>query len=174
GKAGRTLRDAARVPGGLWLVSRLSGLRAFRRAPNGWGAMSKRPVPDAVMDGWFAPVRADRLIRRDLRKYLLSVPPRETLLAWSEAMRGYPDPVLVVWAAEDELMPREHGPRLAALFPDARLVEIDDSRTLIPIDRPDALADEIARFVGNGTVVQPLYPRDRGREDRPDRWTPSR
>ncbi|GIG63962.1 alpha/beta fold hydrolase [Phytomonospora endophytica] len=174
GKAGRTLRDAARVPGGLWLLSRLSGMRAFRRAPNGWGAMSRRPIPDATMDAWFAPMRAHRLVRRDLRKYLLSVPSRETLLAWSEAMRGYADPVLIVWAAEDELMPPEHGPRLAGLFPDARLVELDDCRTLIPIDRPEALAAEIARFVGNGTVVQPLYPRDRGREDRPDRRTPSR
>ncbi|MEV0644538.1 alpha/beta hydrolase [Phytomonospora sp. NPDC050363] len=174
GTPGRTLRAAARVPGGLWLLSRLSGSRAYRRAPNGWGAMSKRSVPAAMMDAWFAPSRQSPLVRRDLRKYLLSVPPRETLLAWSEAMRGYADPVLVVWAAEDRLMPREHGRLLTELFADARLVELDDCRTLIPLDRPEALAGEIVRFVGNGTVVQPLYHRDRGGEDQPERRRPAR
>ena len=37
-------------------------------------------------------------------------------------------------------MPREHGPRLAEAFPDGRLVEIDDSYTLVPIDQPAVLA----------------------------------
>jgi pimeloyl-ACP methyl ester carboxylesterase len=56
-------------------------------------------------------------------------------------------PALVVWAAEDRLMPPEHGRRLAELLPDARLVEIDDSYTLIPEDQPGELARSIREFV---------------------------
>jgi pimeloyl-ACP methyl ester carboxylesterase len=44
-------------------------------------------------------------------------------------------------------MPPEHGRRLASLFPDARLVEIPDSYTLIPEDQPSALAQAIHQFV---------------------------
>jgi pimeloyl-ACP methyl ester carboxylesterase len=46
-------------------------------------------------------------------------------------------------------MPMAAGRRLAAAFPDSRFIEIPDSRTLIPIDQPRALAGAIATFVGN-------------------------
>jgi pimeloyl-ACP methyl ester carboxylesterase len=41
------------------------------------------------------------------------------------------------------------GRRLAASFPNSRFVEIPDSRTLIPVDQPRALADAIAAFVSD-------------------------
>ncbi|HEX7059278.1 MAG TPA: hypothetical protein VF176_05445 [Solirubrobacterales bacterium] len=44
-------------------------------------------------------------------------------------------------------MPNEHGRKLAADFPNGRLVEIDESYTLIPIDQPTRLADAIREFV---------------------------
>ena len=44
-------------------------------------------------------------------------------------------------------MPRAHGPRLAALFPKAQLVEVDNSYTVVPMDRPELLAVELTRFV---------------------------
>jgi len=53
-----------------------------------------------------------------------------------------------VWAAQDRVMPPEHGRRLADLLPDARLVEIEDSYTLVPLDQPARLATEIRRFLG--------------------------
>ncbi|MFD1933663.1 alpha/beta fold hydrolase [Nonomuraea mangrovi] len=148
GLPGRLIELAARTPGGLWLTTRMLGLRSFRRAPGGWGWMSKRPVPDEVMDRWFGPVRASRAIRRDLAKYAVSVPPRRVLLDWAEGLRSFKGPVLVAWAVEDRLMPRDHGPRLVALFEDARLVEIEDSYTLIPEDQPGVLARAIEEFVG--------------------------
>jgi hypothetical protein len=46
-------------------------------------------------------------------------------------------------------MPLRSGRQLAASFPDSRFVEIPDSRTLLPIDQPQALADTIAAFVSN-------------------------
>jgi pimeloyl-ACP methyl ester carboxylesterase len=80
-------------------------------------------------------------------RYGLSIPDRRTLLRWAEEMRSYDGPVLVVWATEDRLMPRDHGRRLAGLFTDAKLVEIEDSYTLIPEDQPERLARELREFL---------------------------
>jgi pimeloyl-ACP methyl ester carboxylesterase len=44
-------------------------------------------------------------------------------------------------------MPPEHGRRLADLLPQASLVEIADSYTLIPLDQPTTLASTIERFI---------------------------
>ena len=43
-------------------------------------------------------------------------------------------------------MPPEHGRRLAELLPQGRLVEVDDSYTLIPLDQPARLAQIIRDF----------------------------
>ena len=43
-------------------------------------------------------------------------------------------------------MPPEHGRRLAELLPHARLVEIPDSYTLIPLDQPAALTEVMREF----------------------------
>ena len=59
---------------------------------------------------------------------------------------GGPGPVLIAWAREDKVMPLEHGRRLAELFP-RRLVEIDDSYTLLTQDRPVVLAAAIRIFL---------------------------
>jgi len=48
-------------------------------------------------------------------------------------------------------MPRAHGPRLAALYPAGRLVEIADSSTLVPEDQPERLAEAILTFLGDPT-----------------------
>jgi hypothetical protein len=45
-------------------------------------------------------------------------------------------------------MPREHGSRLAASLPVGQLVEVEDSYTLIPLDRPARLAEVIGEFTG--------------------------
>jgi pimeloyl-ACP methyl ester carboxylesterase len=107
--------------------------------------MIKRPVPDEVMDGWLRPALTQREVRRDLLKYLRTVDKRDTLQA-AERLRSFERPALVVWAEEDRVMPPEHG-RLAELLPRGRLIEIDDSYTLIPEDRPVELSRVIQDFV---------------------------
>jgi pimeloyl-ACP methyl ester carboxylesterase len=150
GLAGKMIRVAASVPGGIYMAMQLLRLNAARRAPGGWGWMTKRPAPREVMDTWFRPAQTDAGVRRDLARYAHSVPDRATLLRWADQMRSFTGPVLIVWATQDRLMPREHGPRLAELFPDARLVEIDDSYTLIPEDQPERLVSAIREFLTKG------------------------
>ncbi|SEC35955.1 alpha/beta fold hydrolase [Rhodococcus koreensis] len=152
GIPGRAIGLAVAVPGGLALTMQALRFRAMRRAPAAWGWMSKRPVPKPVMDGWFRPATTDRRVRRDLRKYTTSLPPKSTLREWAEANRRFDRPVLVLWAVEDKVMPRDHGRRLAELYPHARLREVEDSYTLMPEDRPDVVAEAIRAFAASPPV----------------------
>jgi pimeloyl-ACP methyl ester carboxylesterase len=146
--AAKLLPYLGRVPGGLALALGPLRFDALRRLPMTYGPLSKRPVPREVMDRWFAPIVQQREIRRDLRKYVISAADgRRRLLEAAERLRGFERPALVAWAREDKLMPREHGPRLAALLPQGRLEEIEDSYTLIPEDQPERLARELREFV---------------------------
>jgi pimeloyl-ACP methyl ester carboxylesterase len=139
--AARLLPYIARVPGGIDAMLLPLRVDRLRRLPLTYGPLSKRPVPREVMDRWFAPAIEQRDVRRDLRKYVVDAARgRRDLLAAADALRAFDRPALVAWASEDRLMPHEHGRRLAELLPQGRLVEIPDSRTLIPEDQPAALA----------------------------------
>ena len=147
GVPGRAVARAARIPGGVYAAFQSLRLRPLRRLPMTWGWMSKRPVPHEVMDAWFHPLQTQGEIRRDLRKYATSIPPKSELFEWAERLRSFDRPALVVWAAEDRVMPLEHGRRLAETLPLGRLIEIPDSYTLIPEDQPIELARAIREFV---------------------------
>jgi pimeloyl-ACP methyl ester carboxylesterase len=145
---------ASKVPGGVNAALQPLRLRPLRRLPVTFGWMSKRPVPDDVMDGWLRPVLTQRGIRRDLVKYAGGArQARPQLLAATERLADFDRPALVAWAAEDRVMPPEHGRRLARLLPNATLVEIEDSYTLIPEDQPGELAGAIRRFVRETELV---------------------
>jgi hypothetical protein len=58
---------AAKVPGGLNAMVQPLRLRPLRRLPFAFGWMSKRPVPDEVMDEWLRPRRAAGSSRVTLR-----------------------------------------------------------------------------------------------------------
>lgn len=146
GLPGKLIGIACRVPGGVSLLVRTLGLRPLRRLPVGIGALTKRPVPDAVVDGWLRPLRTDPAIRRDFRHYGTHVR-RDELLEAAQGLRRFDRPALVVWATEDLMMPRAHGRRLAELLPQGRLVEVEDTRTLIPEDQPELLASLLREFV---------------------------
>ncbi|WP_420112223.1 alpha/beta fold hydrolase [Pseudactinotalea sp.] len=147
GMPGKMIAASAAIPGAMLLTAHLQRFDWFRRAPGGWGSMFKHPVPSSVMDGWFEPVRLNAAIRRDLRTFAGSTPTRTQRRWLAEAMRELDIPVLVVWASEDRLMPREHGERLAELLPQGRLVEIDDSYTVVPQDQPAALARALSELL---------------------------
>lgn len=146
--AARLLPYIARVPGGMTAALQPFRFDALRRLPMTYGPLSKRAVPREVMDRWFAPALGNRGVRRDLRKYVAGAAQgRRELVAIAAALARFERPALVAWAADDRLMPREHGPRLAELLPQGRLVEIADSRTLIPEDQPVVLAGHLRELM---------------------------
>ncbi|HEX4702019.1 MAG TPA: alpha/beta hydrolase [Pseudonocardiaceae bacterium] len=150
GLPGRMVKIAVSVPGGLFTLAKTLRLRPLRRLPIAFGMMSKRPVPNAVMDSWLRPLRTSRGVRRDVGKYGRSAR-KAQMVAATEHLRSFERPALVVWATEDRMMPPEHGRRLADLLPNSRLVEIEDSYTLIPEDQPVRLAAAIRDFIRETT-----------------------
>jgi pimeloyl-ACP methyl ester carboxylesterase len=145
GLPGKAIGLASKVPGGVNATLQPLRVRALRRTPLAFGWMSKRPVPDDIMDAWLRPALTDSAIRRDIARYARSAR-RAQMVAATERLRRFDRPSLVVWATEDKVMPPEHGRRLADLLPQGRLVEIDDSYTLIPEDQPAKLAAAIREF----------------------------
>jgi pimeloyl-ACP methyl ester carboxylesterase len=153
GIPGRLASLSAKLPGGVVSMRYALSVRALRQLPIPFGWMSKRGVPDDLMQSWLTPL-GDRAIRRDLIKYAGdSRRGRKDMLAATSALASFEKPVLVAWASEDRIMSPAHGPRLADAFANARLVEIADSYTLIPIDQPRVLARHIREFVGAAADV---------------------
>jgi len=145
GLPGRNMMVIGRLPGGVNAMLQPLRIRALRRLPIAYGWMSKR-LPHSLSDEWLRPAQADRAIRRDIAKFIRTAD-TGVFERVPERLRSFDRPALVVWAAEDRVMPREHGRRLAELLPQARLVEVPDSYTLIPVDQPAELARLIREFV---------------------------
>lgn len=153
GLPGRLAALAGRAgPTGVKLAMQPLRFRALRRFPLLFGWMSKRPVPHAVSDRWFAPVLSNHAIRRDLAKYAGGPLDRAWTTAATERLREFDRPALVAWAPEDRLMPRDHGRHLAELLPQGRLVEIPDSYTLVSEDQPELLLRHLRDFIATTTA----------------------
>jgi pimeloyl-ACP methyl ester carboxylesterase len=120
-------------------------LRPVRRLPIAFGWLTKRG--DAVTKGWMKPILKQRAIRRDTVRVLRAIAAdKHLMLDAAGCLPAFDRPALIVWASEDRVMPPEHGRRLAELFPQGRLIEVPDSYTLIPLDKPMELAKVIRDF----------------------------
>jgi pimeloyl-ACP methyl ester carboxylesterase len=159
-KAFRPLVLAARA---RLLTAMLQSMRvpALRRLPIAYGWLTKRPVPDDVLAGWVEPFLGDAGVRRDTRRVLAAVDPAY-LFDNAPQLAAFDRPVLIAWAPEDRFFRIADARRLAALFPDARVVEIPDSRTFISWDQPDRLAGLIADAVRPPAAGQRTGGRDGG------------
>jgi pimeloyl-ACP methyl ester carboxylesterase len=146
GLPGKNMRLMAFVPGGIYIAMQALRIRALRRLPIALGWMSKRPLPDELVDGWLQGPLRERGVRRDLARYARAARRRD-MLAVCEGLRNFTKPALVVWTPEDRVQRPEHGRRLVELLPNARLVEIADSYTLIMRDQPQEFARAIREFV---------------------------
>ncbi|MFF1285467.1 alpha/beta fold hydrolase [Streptomyces sp. NPDC058299] len=146
GLTGRTLMATGKLPPPLFgLFMQQMRLRVLRRLPIAFGRLTKRG--DAATARWTAPVRQRPAIRRDtVRMLRAAAADTRFLLSAAEHLPDFQNPALVVWASEDRVMPPEHGHRLVELLPDARLVQVEDSYTLVPLDRPAELARVLREF----------------------------
>jgi pimeloyl-ACP methyl ester carboxylesterase len=109
-----------------------------RRLPIAFGWLSKR-ASDETLARWAAPALGNFEIVRDAAHFLRACDP-SLLLDVAPQLRSFAGEVVLAWAVEDRCFKVELGRRLAAQFRSARFVEIDDSYSFVPIDRPDVLA----------------------------------
>jgi pimeloyl-ACP methyl ester carboxylesterase len=59
----------------------------------------------------------------------------------------FPVPLRLVYATRDPMVPPRVGRRLAELVPEAELVWLEDCSHFAHVDRPDAIVDEVMRFL---------------------------
>jgi pimeloyl-ACP methyl ester carboxylesterase len=146
GLPGRFAGLAGRLPGGLFMAAQSLRIPAARRLPMTFGWMTTGPIPRDLFDPWIEPLCTQRAVRRDLAKYV-----RTTDVGRLDALAAdlvtLDMPALVAWAADDRMMPHEHGPRLSELLPHGHFVEVCDSRTLMPLDQPAVLAGLVRSFI---------------------------
>jgi pimeloyl-ACP methyl ester carboxylesterase len=142
----RYLELAARSRALMWLVAWSAQFRFVQRLPTAYGWVTRRPIDPAIMRSYTEPVRINPGVRRDLARLLRAVDTRYTFEA-AERLPTFDRPALVLWAEGDRIFPREHGRRLAELLPRGRFELVEDSRTFIPEEQPERLAELVRGFV---------------------------
>jgi pimeloyl-ACP methyl ester carboxylesterase len=118
---------------------------ALRRTPLAFGRLTKRRLPDELLESWIEPLLRDAGVRRDTRRLLAAIRPAQ-LLDNAARLSEFDRPVLIAWAPEDRFFPIDHARRLAAIFPDARLAEVPDAYAFVSLDQPERVADLIREF----------------------------
>ncbi|MFI1913535.1 alpha/beta fold hydrolase [Nocardia sp. NPDC020380] len=152
GLPGKTAKLLPILPGGVYMALRQFRIGWIRRTPLMFGWMARKPLPDELVRGWTEPGLRDKRIRRDLLGYAGIDIDKQAYIANTEALRGFSGDALILWSAQDKVMPPEHGRRLAELIPKARLVEIDDAYVLSMLDQPRAVAAAMSAFLTGAAV----------------------
>jgi pimeloyl-ACP methyl ester carboxylesterase len=140
----KTMPPIAKLPGGMALIAAPFRIPALARAA--FRPFARTKIPDELIASWMKPALHDPGVKRDARKVTVGMNKRYTLEA-AEKLGDSELPVLLTWAPGDKLFPISYAQRLARETPNARLVEIPDAGTFVPLDQPARLADEIAAFV---------------------------
>jgi pimeloyl-ACP methyl ester carboxylesterase len=133
-------------PARLWLATRPLRWEAVRHSRAGYGPFVTRPLDPALTRRWATPLLTDAAVRQDTARFLRGIDPAD-LLDVSTRLGGFTRPVLLVWGTGDRFFTLPLARRLAAAFPDARLVEVEGGHTFLPLDEPDRIASEISTFL---------------------------
>jgi pimeloyl-ACP methyl ester carboxylesterase len=139
----KAMPPLAKLPGGMAVLAAPFRIPALARAA--FKPFSKKPIPAELVASWMKPALHDPDVKRDVKKVTTGMTKRYTLEA-AEKLRSSTLPVLLTWAPGDRLFPLKYAQRLAGETPNARLVEIPDAATFVPLDQPGRLAEEIASF----------------------------
>jgi pimeloyl-ACP methyl ester carboxylesterase len=114
--------------------------KALRHSPLGFGLLLD-PDPQLTA-AWTEPCRTDARVRGDLAKLLRNVA-KTDLVDVSTRLGRFTKPVTIVWGQRDRAFTPALGRRLAALFPNASLIEVPGARTFVSLDNPRAVIDAI-------------------------------
>jgi pimeloyl-ACP methyl ester carboxylesterase len=145
GLPGRTVALAVRIPGGARLAALSLRVPFVRSLPFTLGPMSSSRLDGRLVRGMTAPVVSSREVRRDLKKYA-TAGDFDALGEACARLGSFDRPAVVIWSRADKMMPFAHAERLVELLPQSRLVALDDGGTLLQIDHPQRVAEELSRI----------------------------
>lgn len=143
----KAMPPIAALPGGMALLAAPFRIGAFARAA--FRPFARTAIPPELIASWMRPALHDRGVKHDAKKVTAGMNKRYTLEAAAK-LRGSQLPILLTWAPGDKYFPISYAERLASEAGNARIVEIPDSKTFVPLDQPQRLADEIAGFASAG------------------------
>jgi len=139
----KAMPPIAALPGGMAVLAAPFRVGALARAA--FKPFSKNTIPPKLVASWMAPGLHDPGVKRDAKKVTAGMNKRYTLEA-AQKLRGSQLPILLAWAPGDRFFPIKYAERLAGEAGNAKIVEIPDAATFVPLDQPQRLADEIAAF----------------------------
>ena len=139
----KAMPPLAKLPGAMALMAApfripAVGRRAFK-------PFARTRIADELVASWLAPSIHDSGVMHDLQKVTVGLDKRHTLEA-AARLRDSQLPILLAWAPGDKYFPISYAERLAGEAGNARIVPIADSRTFVPLDQPQRLAEEISQF----------------------------
>jgi pimeloyl-ACP methyl ester carboxylesterase len=136
-----------RGPRSINLLSKLMKVAALRRSPLGYGLLAQRN--DALTASWVEPMSTDRRIAQNLATLLRAVGAMD-LNDVATRLPRFAKPVTIVWGMADRCFTPALGRRLAALFPNATMVEVPGARTFVALDDPAVVVDAISTISSKG------------------------
>lgn len=126
-------------------------VRALRQSWLGFGMLA-HDLPADLTRGWIEPALSVDGVLRDLTRFLKDAKAEE-LLDVSTRLDRFDGAVTLVWGADDRAFTTKLGRRIQEQFRDARFVPAPKSRTLVPLDAPRLLADEIVAIADRPRVA---------------------
>jgi pimeloyl-ACP methyl ester carboxylesterase len=139
----KAMPPLAKLPGGMAVLGAPFRIGAVAR--RAFRPFARTRIPDELVASWLRPGLTDPAVKRDLKKVTVGMNKRHTLEAAAK-LRGSQLPILLTWAPGDNYFPISYARRLADEAGNARIVEIPDAKTFVPLDQPELLAKEIAQF----------------------------
>ncbi len=140
----KPLPALTKVPGVMSAM--LAPVRIGAVARAAYRPFARTPFPADLVASWARPVLDNPGVRHDAKKFTIGMNKRYTEEAAQKLSRS-DLPLLLLWAPGDKIFPLKYGERLRDEVPNARLVEIENAKTFVPLDQPQRVADEIAAFV---------------------------
>ena len=142
----KAMPPLAKLPGGMQLLSAPFRIGAVARGT--FAPFARTKIPPELIASWMRPAISDRGVMHDTKKVTAGMHRRYTLEAASK-LRGSQLPILLLWAPGDKFFPISYAERLASEAGNAQIVQIPNAKTFVPLDQPQQVAEEIAKFVAS-------------------------
>jgi len=140
----KAMPPVAKLPGGMAVLSLPFRVGAVAR--QAFAPFARTKIPPEMIASWMRPATESSDIMRDTKKVTAGMNKRHTLAA-AEKLRNSQLPIRLLWAPGDKFFPIKYAERLASETGNTEIVQIPDAGTFVPLDQPQRVADEIARFV---------------------------